>query len=370
MLTWVEINSAAIKYNLAQFRHLIGPNTLLMPVVKANAYGHGLFEVTKICNNSKVVDKICVVNLDEALSLLSIKPKKDLLVISFYDLDEHKLCSSIKHNIILPIYDITQAHLINKVASKLNKKARVHIKLDTGATRIGITPSEISKFILQLKKFKYIKPEGVFSHFASSETDRIYTNNQIDVFNEMIDEIRQGGIEPDIRHAACTAASVLHPNSRDNAVRLGLGMYGLYPDELSKKIIKLRPALSWFTTIIQVKSVPAWTKIGYGGTFTTKKATKLAILPIGYWDGYPRALSNKGHVIINGKRCPIRGRICMNLCMVDVTGIKKVKAGDKAMLIGHKNKAVITADDLASWANTINYEIVDRINPLIPRLLV
>jgi len=168
---------------------------------------------------------------------------------------------------------------------------------------------------------------------------------------------------------ACSASTILYPQSIFNGIRLGLGLYGLYDTPQIQKRIKLKPTLSWYTHIIQIRNLAPGTKIGYGGTYTTKKITKLAIIPVGYWDGYDRSFSNKAQVIINNKKCPIRGRICMNLSMVDATKVSKVKIGDKAILIGKSRTQQITANDLAQWANTINYEIVTRINPQIPRVL-
>jgi alanine racemase len=168
---------------------------------------------------------------------------------------------------------------------------------------------------------------------------------------------------------SCSAASVLFKLKDFNAVRVGLGTYGLSPTKKIKNKIKLLPALSWHTKIIQIKTIPAGTKVGYGGTFTTTKTTKLATIPVGYWDGYDRKFSNRAFVIVKGVKCPVRGRICMNLSMVDVSGVANIQSGDKATLLGKNGKKEITANDLADWANTINYEIVDRINPLLPRVM-
>jgi alanine racemase len=197
----------------------------------------------------------------------------------------------------------------------------------------------------------------------------MFTEYQLKQFDTVISHLEKQGVNIPIKHFACSSAGILYAQSRFNGVRLGLSLYGLYPDDSSRKKINLRPALSWCTKIIQIKTVPAWTKIGYGGTFTTKKITRLAIIPVGYYDGYDRRFSNTAAVVINGKKCPIRGRICMNLAIVDISGAR-AKAGDKVLLIGKSGKQSITVDDLAKVANTINYEIVDRINPLISRIVI
>jgi len=369
MLTWVEIDSQAIKYNLLQFRRLIGKKTLLMPVVKANAYGHGFLEISKICNKSREVDRICVVNLDEAYALIKAKIKKPIMILSFYENDEHKLCSCARAGVIFPIYTEQQIKILNRVGEMVKKKIKVHLKIDTGATRLGLYKDEGVVLAKKIKNCKNLILEGIFSHFASSEDDKIYTEYQLKQFDKIITELEKKQINIPIKHFACSSASILYNHSHFNAIRLGLSLYGLYPDELSQKKIRLYPALSWHTTIIQIKTIPAWTKIGYGGTYTAKKTTKLALLPVGYWDGYDRRLSNNAYVLIHGKKCPIRGRICMNLCMADITGLKKVKVGDKATIVGKQRERCITIDELSKLASAVNYEIVDRINPLIPRLV-
>jgi alanine racemase len=210
----------------------------------------------------------------------------------------------------------------------------------------------------------------VWSHFASSETDPVYTKKQYQIFKMVVALLKQQGIDPPLKHMSCTAAAINFSLNNFNAIRLGLGLYGLYSSPESREKIKLLPALSWKTKIIQVKTLPANTRVGYGGTFKTWKPTKIAILPVGYWDGYDRRFSNNAFVLVRGKKCSVRGRICMNLIMVDVSEVLNVKVGDEVILIGKDKTEVISVDDLAKWAKTINYEIVDRINPLLPRIVI
>ena len=369
MLTWVEIDAKAIKYNLRQFRKLIGHNKLLMPVVKANAYGHGFLEVAKICDKANEVDRLCVVNDDEALLLIQNKIKKPIIILTIYETDNvEKSLKLAKKSVIFPLFSLKQAEFLNRVGERADKNIKVHIKVDTGASRVGLSPKEVVPFLIQIKKFARLEIEGLFSHFASSEEDRIYTNYQIKCFTDVIKKTKTIGFDIPIKHFACSAASVLYPKARFDAVRLGLSLYGLYTEELSGKKIKLRPALSWYTKILQIRTLPPWTKIGYGGSYTTKKTTRIAVLPVGYWDGYDRRLSNNSFVLIGGKRCPVRGRVCMNIMMVELPKNIRAKIGDKAVLIGKDHSAEITADELAQKCRTINYEIVDRINPLIQRL--
>ncbi|MFA5392581.1 MAG: alanine racemase [Candidatus Paceibacterota bacterium] len=369
-LTWVEISKEAINYNIRQFRKLIGKNTLLMPVIKSNAYGHGLLEMAQICNNNLEVNRICVVNLDEAIDLINHKITKPIFILSFYNFNQDKLKLAIQNNVIFSVYELEQAKSLNKITSQLGRDVKIHLEIDTGASRTGILPEQTLLFIKQLKNYPRLILEGVWSHFASSEENPKYTNYQLMRFEQVIHTLDKAKIQIPLKHMACSAGSVLYPQSIFNAIRLGLSLYGLYPAPKTQNKIKLQPVLSWYTTIIQVREVPTKTKIGYGGTYTTKRRTKLAIIPIGYWDGYDRSLSNKASVIIHNKKCPVRGRICMNLTMVDVTGIRDVKLGEKVILIGKSKSQKITVEDLAKWQNTINDETITRINPLAERRVI
>ncbi len=370
MHTWLEISKKAIERNLKEFRNLIGKDRLLMPVIKANAYGHGFLGIAQICDKNRAVDRICVVNDDEALELIKHSIKKHIMILSFYELEAKKLLILAKKGVIFPLFTLEQAKILNKVGEIAEKAVKVHIKIDTGATRVGILSADIKKFIKDIGILKYLNIEGVWSHFASSEDDEIYTKKQSADFWEVVEILKKEGIDPPLKHMSCSAASINFTLKNFNAIRLGLSLYGLYPDDKSRKKIKLNPALAWKTKIIQVKEIPTGAKIGYGGTFVTKMPTKIAIIPVGYWDGYDRKFSNNSWVLIKGKYCPARGRICMNLTMIDVTHIPEIKAGEIVTLIGEDGKSAISADDLAKWAGTINYEIVDRINPLLPRVMI
>jgi alanine racemase len=369
MLTWVEVSKSAIKHNLAKFKHNIGSHIMLMPVIKSNAYGHGMIEVAKICDDDRNVDRMCVSSLDEALTLIKNGIKKTIIILSFYELDEQKLTTAIKNKIIFPIYREDQILILNKIAKKIRVKALVHLKIDTGTTRIGILPKQAIFYTKKISQSSNLYLEGIWSHFASSESDPIFTKKQLKLFTQVTKEIEEEGTKTPVKHFACSAATTLHSDTYFNAVRLGLSTYGLYPDEKSKEKISLKSALSLNTKIIQIKIVPTNTAISYGKTYVTKQSAKIAVLPIGYWDGIDRKLSNKGEVLVNGTKCPIRGRVCMNLMMIDVTKVKKVKIGDKATIIGRQNNRIISVDDLARIIGTINYEVVDRINPLIPRII-
>ncbi len=369
MLTQVVIKRKAIEHNIKQFKNLVGKDILLMPVVKSNAYGHGMIEVAKICDLNSFVDRICVVNLDEAIILINSGIKKPIMILSFYELDIKKIKIAIKHGVIFPVYLLEQITFLNNAAKNLGCDVSVHLKIDTGTTRIGVAPIDALAFAQNICKLRNLYLEGAWSHFASSEDEFEYTKKQQLIFEKTIGVLEKNGVHIPIKHFACSAATILHKTARLNAVRLGLSLYGLYPNQKSQKNIELLPALSLNTKIIQVKSVEAKTKVGYGGTYTTKHKSIIAVLPVGYWDGIDRKLSNAGQVIVSGIKCPIRGRICMNLMMIDVSKIKNVKVGDEVVIIGNKGNVAIGADDLAKQIGTINYEVVTRINPLLPRII-
>ncbi|OGE74172.1 MAG: alanine racemase [Candidatus Doudnabacteria bacterium RIFCSPLOWO2_02_FULL_42_9] len=367
----VVISKQNLLHNLRQFKN-ITKGSQIMSVVKSNAYGHGIVEVARAIEQT--TDWFATVNLDEALVLRKAGIKKPILVLSYYDLD--LVGEAIKHNISLIVYDLKQAKVIDQSARKLKKKAKIHLKVDIGTHRLGVLENQIIQFALAVGKFSNIEVEGVFSHLAASEEDIDFTTEQINLFDQILFELYRAGLEPKISHIACSAASLVFKTSHRSAIRLGIGLYGLWPSEQAKRHtlksypnFELKAALSWKTKIIQLKKIGAKVYIGYGKSYQTHRTTTLAVLPIGYAEGYDRGLSNIGHVLIGGKRCKILGRVCMNLTMVDVTDVKKVKVGDEVVLIGSQAKEVISADEIAKQIGTINYEVVARINPEISRTI-
>lgn len=380
--SWVEINTQNLKHNLGQFRKILTPGTYppklqrrrakLGAVVKSNAYGHGMLLVASAIQRQ--VDWFCVVNLDEALELRKNGIKKPILVLSYY-FDNLEL--AIKNNISLVVYSLDQAKKISAAAKKIHKTGKIHFKLDTGTSRLGVREGEALKIIKEIKKYRNIKIEGIFSHFAASEENQKFTELQLKRFNEFIDSVETRlGASISIKHFACSAAALVRPDSHFNMIRLGISLYGLWPSAQAKKItlkkypkFNLRPALTWKTQIIQIKNLPAKTCVGYGCAYKTSRPTKIAVISVGYNEGYDRHLSNKGEVLIGGVKCPIRGRVCMNLTIVDITKAKNVKVGDEVVLIGRQGKQEITAEDLADIIGTINYEVVTRINPLLKRIM-
>ncbi|MBI5038025.1 MAG: alanine racemase [Candidatus Kerfeldbacteria bacterium] len=367
-ITWVEISRSAILHNIRTLRRLLSPGTQFMPIIKSNAYGHGFEQLTKILTAARTA-WIGVVNADEALRLRQLNRHAKILILSFFD--PALLSDVIRKKIRLPVYGLSAARSINAVAKQLQVKAYVHLKIDTGTSRLGVLPADAVRLALKLRALDHLVVEGIFTHFADAENpDQKVTKRQHALFANVITSIETAGIRIPIKHAACSAALMLNPRTHLDLVRAGIALYGLNSIESKHTSVRLLPALSWHTRVIQVKEIPAGSRIGYGQTYRSAHAMKLAILPVGYWDGYDRKLSNVASVIIKGKKCPVRGRICMNLMMVDVTGVSSVAASDRATLIGYTGAVRISADDLAHHAGTINYEIVTRINPLIPRIIV
>lgn len=364
--SWVEISKSAILHNLKSFQRIVGNHVEIMPVIKSNAYGHGMIEVAKLV--SPKIKWLGVASLGEALELRKNKVNKEILVLSYAQ--SSFLNEGIKNNISLPVYDLAYAKFISASAGKIKKLAKIHIKVDTGATRVGVLSKEAFRFIQLVKALPNLRVQGIYSHFASSEEHEAYTTHQLKNFKQVIHQIEY---KVPYIHMGCSAATLVKPEAHFNMIRLGLSLYGLWPSEHAKKIavkaypwLKLKPALTWKTKIIQVKDLPSGTKIGYGGTYTTQKQTKMAVIAVGYWEGYDRHLSNKGEVLIKGIKCKILGRVSMNISMVDVSKVKNVKTGDEVILLGRG----VTAEELAGKIGTINYEVVTRINSELPRIFV
>ncbi|MBU0613105.1 alanine racemase [Patescibacteria group bacterium] len=374
-ITWLEISSLALKHNIKQFIDNIPKSSKIMAVVKSNAYGHGLNESARIFKQAGC-HWLGTVNLDEALILRKNGIKGRILVLSFYN--PNRLVEAVKQGITLTSYSLKSAQRLSKIGKKLNRIIKIHFKIDTGTSRLGLSPENAIVVLKKISKLDNIIVEGIFTHFADAENpNQSFTNKQIRVFNQLTNNLEKQGINIPIKHLACSASTILNSRSILNLVRIGISAYGLWSvendsinySELRNKF-NLKPALSWYTKIIQIKNINRGRSVGYGRSFKAKQNLKIALIPVGYWDGYDRKLSNIGEVLISGKRCRVIGRICMNLCIIDIGRLKNVRTGDKVTLIGTDGKNTITADELADKINTINYEIVTRINPNLPRIII
>jgi len=369
-LTWVEISRAALENNIRQFRELVGSDCLLSPCVKANAYGHGLVECGKIFIEAGA-DWLTVNSLYEALQLRKSGLICPICILGYVPLDDLYLAS----DFALVVYNRETIDKLGEIGSPV----KVHIKIETGNNRQGIMIEDLLDYVKYINQYGNIEIQGMTTHFANIEdtTDHSYAEMQLKKFNDAIDLLEKNGINVPIKHCANSAATILFQKTHFQMVRTGLANYGMWPsNETYISFLKernagfeLKPAFTWKTKIAQIKTIAAEEYIGYGCTYKTTHKTRLAILPIGYYDGYDRGVKD-GYVLVRGKRAAIRGRICMNIIMVDVTHIPDAQIEDEVVLIGKQGEERISAEDFAKWAGTINYEITTRVNQRIPRVLL
>ena len=371
-LTWIEISKDALTHNIKVFRKLIGKDIVLAPTVKANAYGHGLLDCAKIFLKAGA-DYLCVNALYEAEELRKAGIKSPILIIGYTLLSDLKRAVQLKCDLVA--YNM---ETLKKIGN-LEKKSHVHLKIETGNHRQGVRLEDLPSVLKILKQYPKIQMTGVSTHFANLE-DRInhqYALYQIKEFKKAIRILEENGYAPHYRHCANTAATILLPEAHFNFVRVGIGAYGLWPSEKTELAAKraginitLKPSMTWKTVIAQIKYIKKGALIGYGCTYKMPQNGRIAVLPVGYYDGYVRMLSNRGFVLIHGKRAPVIGRVCMNMTMVDITDIPDVKLEDEVVLIGKQGKEIITAEEMGEWSQTINYEVTTRINERIPRFLI
>ncbi|MHB8055109.1 MAG: alanine racemase [Candidatus Aminicenantales bacterium] len=373
---WIEIDRRAVASNVRHFRALAGRRRLLA-VVKANAYGHGLIEIARLAL-AEGVDWLGVHAVEEGAALRASGITAPILVLG--PVAPGRREEALRAALRLTVYDRETAEGLSAAAVRLGTKARVHIKVETGTNRQGLRAAELVAFARRLARLPGIEIEGLSSHFANIEdtTSLEYAERQLAQFAEGTALLRKAGIRVPIRHMAATGAAIVYPESKLEMIRLGIGLYGLWPSKetyLSCRLRKrkpfvLKPVLSWRAKIAQVKRVPKGAFVGYGCTFRTTRPTRLAVIPVGYADGYGRALSNAAHVLVRGKRAAVRGRIAMNFFTADVTDIPGAAAGDAVTLIGRDGRETISAEALAALAGTIGYEILARLNPAVPRVVV
>lgn len=363
---YAEINLDAIVKNVDNLMALTKENTGALAVVKADGYGHGDVAVAKAV--AQKVTGYAVATLDEAVNLRENGVKKPILVLGYVDPYEFDILVS--YEITATVFDVETAQLLADAARVQKKQAHCHIKVDTGMRRIGLEPDENGIAIVkQITALKELSADGIFTHFAASdETDKTSAEHQFKLFTDFTGRLEKEGIHFTYRHCANSAAVIDMPQVDLDMVRLGIAMYGMYPsDEIKKEKVELFPALDLKSHITMVKEIPAGEKVSYGGTFTTTRTTKLATVSVGYGDGYPRALSSKGYVLVRGQKAPIVGRVCMDQMMVDVTDIENVTRADIVTLIGKDGDAEITVEEIAALAGTFNYEFVCDLGKRIPR---
>lgn len=375
--SWVEISRRALRENFRQFRQLLRPSVAAMAVVKANAYGHGLLPAAQTFAAAGA-DWLGVANDAEAFELVRAGIRRPILILSYFTSNEDRLRALLRKKVRFPISRLEDAALLSTLARRLRLNAFVHVKVDTGASRLGFLPAEGLEKLQAIKRLPNLVIEGIFSHFAESENpDQRFTNLQLDRFQHFLTYAAEQGVVPRLRHIACSASTLLNPPSWMNLVRLGISLYGLISVEKVRRNLRrgypklrLHPALSWKTKVLLLKTIPKGETIGYGRTFRARKTMRVATLPIGYYEGYDRRLSNCGVVLIHGQRCPIVGRISMNVTVVNVSRLRKVSVGDEVVLLGRQGRGEVSADEIAATIGTIHYEVLSRINPELPRSYV
>ena len=358
--SWIEINQEAFNHNCAYYKNLIGKNNKLAAVIKGNGYGHGIEHIALLCEQSKNIDWICVAQLSEALLLKDIS--KPILVLGYSDMDPELVVG--KTNIYFMVDHLEYAQLLNEIGKRNSYYFNIHIKVDTGLSRMGVLPQDAVVFIQAIQKLHYLKINGIYSHFAASDSNQEFTAIQLQEFNTILEQLKPKHIVIENIHMRNSAAisTVQYPDSF-NFFRVGLGLYGL---GLEKD--HLKSVMTWKTKIAHIKTVPAYSFIGYANTYQTKRETRIALLPIGYYDGYKFRFSNKTSVVINNQSAPVIGRVAMNITMVDVTDIE-ANTGDEVILVGADE--AVHPDTLTQKAEIKNVrEILTGINSSIIREII
>jgi len=366
---WAEIDLDAIAYNTKNIKRLIG-NKELIAIVKADCYGHGAVDVvpTFLENGAS---RLAVAMLTEGIELRENNINAPIVILGYTPLYLGE--ELINYDIEQTVYDLDYAKELSEIALSLNKRAKIHIAIDTGMGRIGFLPcNETVKTIAEICTLKGLEVVGIFSHFSTSdEEDKSYTKEQLLKFTNVVENLKVLGIRIPLKHLSNSGAIIDMPETYLNAVRPGIILYGYYPsNEVFKDNLSIKPALTLKTKIGHVKELDKDMYVGYGKTFRTNKKTIVATLPIGYGDGYPRALAKNAKIIVNGKFAKVLGRICMDQCMIDVTDVENVKTGDEVIILGEEGDLKFNADDIAGALGTINYEILCMLKSRIPRVYI
>jgi alanine racemase len=374
MLSWLEIDANAIGRNLDAFRAIVAPNTAVMAVVKANAYGHGLESVAPAAAHH--ADWLGVNTLDEALRIRALGIEKPIAILGHTEVD--RAAAVVAGEFRQVVYREDVAAALSQAAKDQETTARLHLKVETGTHRQGIALGDLAGFVRRILALPDVDIEGVYTHFANIEDtlDVSFAQRQIEKFREALTILKDAGAHPSWTHAAASAGALLYPETGFNMIRVGIGTYGIWPSRETQlaarergRLISLTPALTWKTRIAQIKTVQAGDYVGYGLTYQASREMKIAVLPIGYFDGYDRKLSNCGRALVGGRAVPVVGRVMMNMIALDVTEVD-VKTDDEVVLIGRQGKSEIRVEELAEKSGTIAYEVLSRINPETPRVVV
>ena len=368
---YAKIDLDAVAWNMEQMKKNLKEGTEMVAVIKTDGYGHGAVQVASMLESYDYVWGYAVATLDEAVVLRAAEIQKPILVLGCIFPDQY--WEMLKYEIRMNVYTKEMAEAISALAVEKGEQAYVHIKLDTGMARLGFSAEESSiEEIKEIAELPNLVLEGVFTHFAKAdEEDKTFTMMQLEKFEWMTQRLEEEGVTFPYVHASNSAGIIDVRRADYNLVRAGIAIYGLYPsEEVDKEKVQLKPALSLKSHIAFVKDIPAGTPVSYGGDFVSEHQMRIATIPIGYGDGYPRSLSDTGYVLIRGKKAPIIGRICMDQFMVDVSDIPEVKFGDKVTLIGRDQEEYLPVEKLSELSGRFNYEFVCDLGKRIPRVYV
>jgi alanine racemase len=364
--TYASIDLNALAYNLTQFRRILSPDCDVMPIVKANAYGHGAVEVA-MALTSHGASRLAVAALGEGIVLREAGIKTPIVVLG--PVFHEQISDLLAHRLTPVVSDPTLLAPLGRAAASQGRPYPIHLKVDTGMGRLGLTHNDLSSLMASRGVPASLQLEGLMTHLADTdgETTEV-TEQQLVRFNQAIDTIKANGFRIPLVHAANSGGAVRFPQAQFSLARPGIMLYGYHTLPNSVPVPELKPVLTLRTSVAQVRSIQAGQTVSYNGTFLARRPTRLAVLPIGYADGLSRRLSNRGHVLIGGQRVPIVGLVCMDMVVVDITQVPGIVVGNEAVLIGHQGQEQITATELATWAGTIPYEVLCSIGPRVPRL--
>jgi alanine racemase len=381
-LIWAEVDLDAIAKNVRELGRLVKPAARLLVAVKANAYGHGSVEVARTAL-AHGADWLGVARFEEAVELREAGIAAPILIFGY----TQPRCTRelIRLHLTQSVYSLETARSLSEQAAGSGDRLKVHLKVDTGMGRLGILTDEhrpglagvapadaAVREVLQMAALPGLHMEGVFTHFASADSaDKTYTEKQLALFTDFLGRLQKAGLSFEIRHAANSGGIIDMSPTHLDMVRAGISLYGLYPsDEVRKSSIPLTPALAWKARIVHLKQVPAGFHVSYGMTHRTAQPTTIATVPVGYGDGYSRLLSNRGVMLVGGRRASIVGRVCMDLTMIDVGHIPAVAVDDEVVMLGRQGEEAVTADEIAALVGTINYEVVTAISGRVPRIFI
>ena len=363
---WAEIDLDAIAHNVAAIQRHVGDRVAVMAVVKSNAYGHGAVPVARVALESGAA-WLAVNRISEGLALRRAGIGAPILVMGYSP--AAGVADAVDNDLTLTVTDLALAETLSATAGRAGKTVPVHVKVDTGMGRFGLAPEEVVDFVRALGRLPGLTLQGLFTHFAvADQTDKSYTRRQFAVYGQVLAGLEAAGIPVPVRHVANSAATLDLPEMHLDAVRIGIALYGLRPSHQVEPAVPLRPALTLKSRVGQVRRLPAGSSISYGRTFITERPSTMALILCGYGDGYARLNSNRGAVLVRGQRALIRGRVCMDQFVVEVSDIAGVLRDDEAVLIGQQGDERLSAEEVASWAETINYEVVTGLLPRVPRV--